>query len=93
MATKKRSKATATLGADYYRGTVSGIDVMALGGQPVKCFAFITQAPTLEIQVVTYESRLQAALELASAKKVEVEVKFIDDGVLKSLTRVRLLDR
>jgi hypothetical protein len=79
--------------SNYYQGTVDGIDVHAYGGQPVRCFAIINQGPKESIQVIAYRIELQAALQLASAKRCPVEVEFEDDGSTKNLLRVRLLDR
>ena len=78
---------------DTFLGTVDGIDVHALEGQPVRCFAILNSPGRDPFQIVAYEPRLQSALELASAKKCEVEVSFKDDGTLKVAIRVRLLDR
>jgi hypothetical protein len=87
--TKSKAKKT----AQSYSGTVNGIDVHAFVGQPIRCFAFINQTPEDYIQVITYESRVQSALELASSKNSEVEVSYEDDGVYKIALRVRQLDR
>lgn len=87
------TKSKGTKGPASYVGTVDGIDVHAFGGQPVRCFAFINLDPHDYIQVIAYEARLQAALELASAEKCEVEVSYEDDGTNKIALRVRLLDR
>lgn len=76
-----------------FRGTVDGIDIHAFSGQPVRCFAFVNQDGHDTIQVITDDTRLQSALELASSKKCEVEVSFEEDGTHKILRRVRLLDR
>jgi hypothetical protein len=78
---------------DSFQGMVDGIDVLALEGQPVRCFAILNNPPKDPFQIVVYEPRLQSALELASVKKSEVEVEFKDDGTFKVATRVRLLDR
>ncbi len=88
--------------ASNYNGTVNGIDVqevVALTAVPegnqkvVKCYAFINKSDQNYIQVATKEHRLQTALELASSKKVEVEVEYNEEGGEKILTRVQLLDR
>jgi hypothetical protein len=78
---------------DSFQGTVDGIDVHALEGQPVRCFAILNSPGRDPFQVVAYEPRLQSALELASMKKCEAEVAFKDDGGLKVAIRVRLFDR
>lgn len=78
---------------DIFEGTVSGIDVIATPGQPVRCLAFVSRSANDEIQVTTDLHQLQTALELASAKKAKVEVSFDGSGPEKNLTRVRLLDR
>ena len=76
------------------RGYVDGIDVHAFQGQPVRCFAFINQPGAEDtVQVIALEGRIQSALELASSKKCEVEVEFVDDQSHKVAIRVRLLDR
>jgi hypothetical protein len=90
--TKSKTKKVREAGKSY-RGTVDGIDVHAFGGQPVRCFAFVNQTENDYIQIVTYEARVQSALELASSKKCEVEVSYEDDGTYKIGFRVRLLDR
>ena len=76
-----------------FRGTISGIDVIATSGLPVRCLAFVSQSAQNEIQVTTELHMLQTALELASSKKVPVEVSYEDQGLEKKLTRVQLLDR
>lgn len=78
---------------EVVQGTVDGIDVHAIGGQPVRCFAFVNTAGRDSVQVVAHESRIQAALELASSKGCEAEVSYQDDGTHKVAVRVRLLDR
>jgi hypothetical protein len=74
-------------------GTVSGIDVIATPGQPVRCLAFVSESSQNEIQVTTEIHALQTALELASSKKARVEVSYEDTSGEKKLTRVHLLDR
>jgi hypothetical protein len=76
-----------------FQGMVNGIDVIATPGQPVRCLAFVTQSSANEIQVTTEIHALQTALELASSKKVRVEVSYDETGGEKKLTRVHLLDR
>ena len=77
-----------------YTGTVSGIDVIATKGKPVRCLAFISKKGGSDyVQVVTKLHQLQTALELASSKAVEVEVAFDEKGGQRILRRVRLLDR
>jgi hypothetical protein len=82
-----------------FTGTVSGVDVIATPGLPVRCLAFVSRDAQNEIQVVTELQQLQTALELAShlrlpnGKKVPVEVSFVEQGGEKKLTRVHILDR
>jgi hypothetical protein len=76
-----------------FQGNVSGIDVIATLGQPVRCLAFISKQPNEEIQVTAYNHQLQTALELASAQAIRVEVSYNEKDGEKTLTRVRLLDR
>jgi hypothetical protein len=74
-------------------GTVSGIDVIATPGKPVRFFAFVKPNVGEEIQVTAELHQLQTALELASSKQVEVEVTFEKSGPENKLNRVRLMDR
>jgi hypothetical protein len=76
-----------------FQGMVNGIDVIATPGLPVRCLAFVTQSSDNEIQVTTEIHALQTALELASSKKIRVEVSYEEAGGEKKLTRVHLLDR
>jgi hypothetical protein len=78
---------------DSFQGTVNGIDVHAFEGQPIRCFAILNSPDQDPFQIVVYEPRLQSALELAAAKKCEVEVSLKDDDTHKIAIRVRLLDR
>jgi hypothetical protein len=76
-----------------FQGKVSGVDVIATPSLPIRCLAFVTAGGgTNEIQVTALEARLQSALELASAKDVEVEVTYDNSNPANELTRVRLLD-
>lgn len=75
-----------------FRGNVSGIDVIATPGLPLRCLAFIG-GDAEEIQVATDIHALQTALELAAMLQVPVEVSFDEQGPEKKLKRVRLLDR
>ena len=76
-----------------FQGLVSGIDVIATPGQIVRCLAFISKTPQSEIQVTTDVHALQTVLELASSRKIRVEVSYEESGQENKLTRVRLLDR
>lgn len=77
---------------ETFSGPVSGIDVIATPGLKLRCLATIGR-PAKEMQVQTEEHALQTALELASCKKVDVEVSYEASGPTKTLLRVRLLDR
>lgn len=74
-------------------GMVSGIDVIATPGQPIRCLAFVSKQPNIEVQVTARAHELQTALELACAKRVPVEVSYLEQDQEKTLTRVHLLDR
>jgi hypothetical protein len=74
-------------------GKVSGLDVIATPGQPLRCLAFVTSTSQDEIQVTTGLHPLQTALELATSTKVRVQVSYEEHGQEKTLTRVHLLDR
>ena len=78
-----------------YEGYISGIDVIATKGKPVRCLAFVNKKPRSPqyIQVETDDHSVQTALEMASAKGAKVEVSYIEKGTTRVLTRVRLLDR
>ena len=80
-------------------GVISGLDVQKQQ-QGFKVFAFVTESPNSEIQVVTSEQRFQTVLEQASGNvnkiqdhKPRVEVSYkVQDGD-KVITRIRFLDR
>ena len=76
-----------------YRGHVNNIDVFAPDDEPIRCYAIIGQDKDDYVQVTAIYHQLQTALELASAKNVEVEVSYIERDDQKILQRVRLLDR
>jgi hypothetical protein len=76
-----------------FTGTVSGIDVIEMPGNIVRCFAFISRDASDEIQVITDVHALQTVLESASVRKAKVSVTFTASGVEKKLTRVQVLDR
>jgi hypothetical protein len=76
-----------------FEGMVTGIDVTVRSSKPTICLAFISPGTKDEIQVRTEIHSLQTVLELASSKKVRVEVYYEESGEEKTLTRVRLLDR
>jgi hypothetical protein len=74
-------------------GTVNGIDVIAVPGQPVRCLAFVNQSSEKYIQVTTELHTFQTVLELASLMKAKVEVSYDEHNQEKILTRVTLKDR
>ena len=78
---------------ETYEGTVSGIDVQAIPGQPPRSQTFIAAIAGDEIQVTANDLSLLTALEHAAARGVRVEVSFVKDENLLQLTRVRVLDR
>jgi hypothetical protein len=79
-----------------FEGFVSGIDVIAISGNPVVCTAFVSKGMPggmEEVQVTVPDHRLQTVLESAASRRTQVEITYIDKDGVKILTRVRMLDR
>ena len=75
-----------------YKGYVRGIDVVATQDEPVSCFALIGYDESDYIQVRALYPQLQTALQLASAKNVEVEVSYVEQDNQRIVERVRFMD-